>query len=308
MPRSTTNGHAQRAVAVVLTLFGLALCAAGLTLAGGSALHGVGPAQKYGIPLGLACFALLAVVATRYRRWQGSHGRPEPQSKTSRLYLATSAILFVGVFLVPAAVIAVGRSDSGKDALPGGPIPTAPPPVATPTQSVPPPARPVQPFDLTPLLIAIGAVVVIVIALLIWRWLRLLNLRVSVDLISGAQPPAPVDDDHDQELLVDAMSAGRRALEGDDARAAIIACYAAMEESLAEAGIARGRADSPADLLGRATSSGLLRGAGPYTLAGLFREARFSTHPMGTEQMHAARAALDECTTQLRQRAVPAAL
>ena len=304
MPRSTTNGHAQRAVAVALTLFGLALCAAGLTLADGSALHGAGPAQKYGIPIGLVCFALLAVVATRYRKWQGARGRPEPQSKTSRLYLATSAILFVGVFLVPAAVIAVGRADSNKYPPPiGMPTQAPPPPPAVPTTTAQQPHTE-HPVNLMPLLITVGVVIVLVIALLIWRWLRLLNLRVSVDLISGVEPPAPVDDD--QELLVDAMSAGRRALEGDDARAAIIACYAAMEESLAEAGVARGRADSPAELLGRATSSGLLQGAGPFTLAALFREARFSTHPMGTEQMHAARAALDECTAQLR--AVPAAL
>jgi hypothetical protein len=303
MPRSTSNSHAQRAIAVVLTLFGLALCAAGLTLSDGAPLHGVGPAQKYGIPVGLVCFALLAVVATRYRKWQGTHGRSEPQSKTNRLYLATSAILFVGLFLIPAAVIAVGRTGSGKSAPPTG-LPTPPPPpTATPTTIVIPPTSTGRPVNAMPLLIAIGVVMLIVIGLLIWRWLRTLNLRLSVDLITGVEP-SPVQDDQDQQVLAEAMSAGRRALEGDDARAAIIACYAAMEESLAEAGVARGRAESPAELLGRATSGGLLRGAGPYTLAGLFREARFSTHPMGTEQMHAARAALDECTAQLR--AVPA--
>ena len=59
----------------------------------------------------------------------------------------------------------------------------------------------------------------------------------------------------DPEDLREAVESGRSALRTiDDARAAIIACYVAMENSLAERGAARAVADTPDELLARATS------------------------------------------------------
>ena len=79
------------------------------------------------------------------------------------------------------------------------------------------------------------------------------------------------------------MESGRSALRTvDDARAAIIACYLAMETSLAERGAARGVADTPGELLTRATESGLVRGTAAGRLTALFYEARFSSHPLGS--------------------------
>ena len=58
--------------------------------------------------------------------------------------------------------------------------------------------------------------------------------------------------------LEEALLGGRRALlELDDARAAIIACYVAMEESLARAGTAR-LAETPDELLAKASSTLLI--------------------------------------------------
>jgi hypothetical protein len=105
----------------------------------------------------------------------------------------------------------------------------------------------------------------------------------------------------DSEDLRDAVEEGRAALaELDDARAAIIACYAAMERSLADRGAARSAADTPDELLARAVASGVVRGPAARRLTGLFYEARFSTHPLGPEQRDAARQALDDLAAELR--------
>ena len=96
---------------------------------------------------------------------------------------------------------------------------------------------------------------------------------------------------HDSEDLREAVESGRSALRTvDDARAAIIACYVAMENSLAERGAARGIADTPDELLARARQSGIVRGTAAARLTALFYEARFSSHPLDQRQREAARA------------------
>ena len=104
----------------------------------------------------------------------------------------------------------------------------------------------------------------------------------------------------DPEDLREAVESGRSALRTvDDARAAIIACYVAMENSLAQRGAARAVADTPDELLARATSSGLVRGTAAARLTELFYEARFSSHPLGRGQRDAAEQALDELAAAL---------
>lgn len=100
--------------------------------------------------------------------------------------------------------------------------------------------------------------------------------------------------------LRDAVESGRAALaEVDDARAAIIACYVAMERSLAERGTQRSAADTPDELLARAVAAGTVRGPAASRLTALFYEARFSTHPVAASQRTGARAALDELAAEL---------
>ena len=84
-----------------------------------------------------------------------------------------------------------------------------------------------------------------------------------------------------------------------DARAAIVAAYAAMAASLS-AGLARlsspvsaaRPSDTPTELLTRAVRSGLVSPGPATTLTDLFREARFSRHPMGAAERQAAEGAL----------------
>ncbi len=121
------------------------------------------------------------------------------------------------------------------------------------------------------------------------------------------RPAAPlVIEDVSTEELREAVNEGRAALaQIDDARAAIIACYVAMERRLAERGTARGAADTPDELLARAVAAGAVRGAAAGRLTELFYEARFSTHPLGASQRDAASAALDELADELAARPAP---
>ncbi|MQY18096.1 DUF4129 domain-containing protein [Nocardia macrotermitis] len=68
---------------------------------------------------------------------------------------------------------------------------------------------------------------------------------------------------------------------GKDARAAIIACYVAMESGLARAReVAPLISDTPSEVLARAFDRGVLRDASARELVILFEEARFSPHSM----------------------------
>jgi Domain of unknown function (DUF4129) len=115
------------------------------------------------------------------------------------------------------------------------------------------------------------------------------------------KPAAPlVIADMGAEELREAVESGRAALaEISDARAAIIACYVAMERSLADRGTSRTVTDTPDELLARATAAGTIRGPAAGRLTALFYEARFSTHPVAAGQRAAAAAALDELATEL---------
>jgi hypothetical protein len=113
----------------------------------------------------------------------------------------------------------------------------------------------------------------------------------------SARPPE--DQDQGSRLALGAsLAAGRAALAGTltprDPRAAIIACYAAMERGFAAAGSVPAAADTPAEVLARATGAGLVRSAPAARMVGLFRRARYSSEPMTSADSAAAAAALDQ--------------
>ena len=104
----------------------------------------------------------------------------------------------------------------------------------------------------------------------------------------------------DPEPLAEAVAAGEQALRAEaDPRTAIISCYAAMERSLADAGSPAEAADTPAEVLARATAGGLIRSTSASTLTGLFRRARYSSHPMTEADRETALGALAEVRADL---------
>jgi hypothetical protein len=166
-----------------------------------------------------------------------------------------------------------------------------------PTLPATPPGAPSSkgfPVSTATLLYALLVVVLIAgVVLSIW-WARRLR-----------PPGGPREDDYiaeDPQDLREAVESGRSALRTfDDARAAIIACYVAMETSLAERGTARAVADTPDELLARATDHGVVRGTAAARLTALFYEARFSSHPLDHRQRDAAEQALDELAAALAE-------
>ena len=180
--------------------------------------------------------------------------------------------------------------------LPPQPLPTQPQPTARPSLTRPP--HPAAAFRLP--------LAGILYALLILALIG--GIVACVVLLRRRQPEHDVLPPEETSLaegqrsdLRDAISSGRRALAAlDDARAAIIACYVAMEQSLAAAGADHEVADTPDEFLARAAAAGLVRGAAAGELTGLFYEARFSAHELTTAQRDAARDALEQLAADLR--------
>jgi hypothetical protein len=134
-------------------------------------------------------------------------------------------------------------------------------------------------------LVGLLAVAIVIAAIWIWRRRRWTRPR-GVDDLADAETGTPAE-------LARAVDHGRLALrELDDARAAIIGCYLAMEQSLAEAGAARAVAETPDELLARAVAGGLVGGIPAARLTALFYEARFSSHPMPSARRDEAEQAL----------------
>jgi hypothetical protein len=109
---------------------------------------------------------------------------------------------------------------------------------------------------------------------------------------SRAEPVAPTTTEPDREVA--ALRAAGAALDEQptDPRAAVVACYAAMEDVLASAGTARRRAETPEELLARAVSDGRLPAEPGRLLTELFLIARFSSAPITDADVTACRDAL----------------
>lgn len=118
-------------------------------------------------------------------------------------------------------------------------------------------------------------------------------------------------EEEETKTVTEAMVAGQAAVRNSsihDARQAIVACFAAMEEVLTELGgdAAPHAADTPEEVLRRGIQRARLPEAPARTLLNLFREARFSTHPMGQEHREHADRALAEILHSLRANNGPA--
>ena len=270
---------------VLLIVVGLA----GLRGAVGT-LRWDGPLHQDAVVVGVV---LEVVIATLFAILLVRHGRgsQEPAAVKLREVL----LLVLGAGAIGAGVLMLAGLHL-KGLGPGRRLPPIGHPTATPSFSFRPhPGSGSAPhFPVTVLLYALLVVVLLAgVAVSIW-WAR--RLRPPIALRAGDVIA------EDPEQLREAVQSGRSALRTvDDARAAIIACYLAMETTLAERGTARGAADTPGELLTRATEAGLVRGTAAGQLTALFYEARFSSHPLGHRQRDAAERALDELAADLTE-------
>jgi Domain of unknown function (DUF4129) len=236
-----------------------------------------------------ACLVLAAVLALLVRR------RRRPEDELARVMepvapwwvraLVTLVVLALIALPVAAIVVAL-RHRHGQQVAPLRPfVPVVPRPagaVASPGQT-----------GAAFLLGAVAAVLAVAVLMATALWLRH-RRRVSAAQQRQAAAPSP---------LAAAVAAGSAALGATAGpREAIIACYAAMEASLATAGSPRRAADTPEELLNRAEGDGIIRTPAARRLTALFREARFSPHRLADAQRRAAMAALDDIGRDLAGR------
>lgn len=145
------------------------------------------------------------------------------------------------------------------------------------------------------ILLAVGA---ITLGALIYLLVRRNNVVLEDD-----------EEEDEEEAVARAMRAGQAAVADrtiTDPREAIVACFAAMESALASRGgaVTPQAADTPWEVLRRGIDEASLPAGAASTLLRLFREARYSTHPMVEEDRADADTALGEL---LRGLGTPAA-
>lgn len=284
----------------------LALGAVSLASAKGAVIHGSGALAHLWVLFALLSFIVGASVAYQLTVRRSSTAKLSQAAQ--RLYLAVLAVFAILAVALPAAFYLArpAGTASTDDGCRACLLTTASPrpPTSTVDIDVGRDRRAGHPIHLGPLLTIAGIVLgLLVLAAALYIVVRLLRAPRPEPVEGFAGPAEEITDDAELER---AMLAGRGALEGE-ARAAIIACYAAMEESLSAAGLPRLHSDSPADLLARAAGRGLIAGGAAGRLAELFREARYSTHAMTPRHLTDARAALDEILAQVTARQEAAA-
>ena len=258
-----------------------------------------GPLRAQGVATGIALevvLGVLLVITVRRDRAERHAAATRPYSETDDEIGVPAALRFALKWLLGggmAAVAAVLISNLHLHFfIKPHPLPVRPAPIPPRRTTVPRAPQSAYHLPLGPILYGL-LVLALVAAVAISLWWA---ARLRRPALPGVLPDAA-----DADELREAVESGRLAFaELDDARAAIIACYLAMERSLADLGAARGAADTPDELLTRVISAGIVRGAAARRLTGLFYEARFSTHPLGRAERDAASAALDELAAELR--------
>ena len=247
----------------------------------------------------LGAVILLAVVATAYAKH-----RDDGYGLLHRAGTATAVLLTAAAVLTPIGLLFFGREPEPPPTQQLAPETTAPP--RLPTGHGPDIKSTLNRAGNGPanwiVLVLLYLVLAAALGLLLYLVLRMLArrrfTRQELDLIDF-DPLAP---EFDQ--LAEAVAAGTEALEYEgDAREAVIACYSAMEAAVTAGGGGRRATDTPEEFLGRVTAANLIPAEPARRLTELFREARFSRHPIAEEKRDAAREALSAISLHLRGRA-----
>ncbi len=231
----------------------------------------------------MAVLALLSVLRWRRRRHLDEdqpHEQVLPPTQLDRV-IGLLIVLFVFCALGAAGWWAV----RGGVQLPSSQLHNLP---GANTPSMPSGARPVlaRPAPTGGVFLLGGVALVILVATVLVGWRR--------------RTPQSVTPPPHSSALAAAVVVGRSALRGaDNDRDAILACYQAMEQSLADHGVARDGADTATEHLRRATAAGVVRPDTVSELVAVFHRARFSDHPVHAADRETAQRVLADVSSQL---------
>lgn len=112
--------------------------------------------------------------------------------------------------------------------------------------------------------------------------------------------PVVVEDELDTLVDATAERARAAALAEGDPRNAVVACWVALEDGVTRAGLERSPAETSVDLARRVLGTWQVDPAAVTELADLYREARFSRHPVTEHQRTRALASLERINADLR--------
>lgn len=158
--------------------------------------------------------------------------------------------------------------------------------------------EPREAYNFDWLLIAFGLVVLGIIATVL-KWLLTRDLE-------GGDPPPEVDDDLDDiDLLLRATaeSAARSALSEGEPRNVVVRCWVNLEDAATSSGMTRDDSETAAEFTRRLLSRWDVDEDTTAELADLYREARFSRHPVSRATGDRAVELLRSIHAQLRARA-----
>lgn len=130
-------------------------------------------------------------------------------------------------------------------------------------------------------------------------------LRYLLSRVWGADEKIVDEDDSDLELenLVAATSAARLLeLSEGDPRNAVVASWVSLEDAVARGGLRRDPSETSAELTQRVLGRWDVDQETVATMAGLYREARFSQHPISEQMRDQALAAMSRVHAQLKRR------
>ncbi|TCC27535.1 DUF4129 domain-containing protein [Kribbella speibonae] len=212
--------------------------------------------------------------------------------------LAAVAVLLVGVVVAGFVVLASASgpvrpiSDSTLSASPRPlPVPTqtasAPEPSDTPSPRILPQGEPPA------WVLALWQAVVYLIIAAVVGFILLLIIRI----VRRVRLPHVEADEPDwermkAERLAEAVDTGLARIDTGTATDAVVACWVALEEAAASAGVPRDSSETPAEFTVRVLGIGGISEPQLIQLGALYREARYSTHGSSEQARTEARAAL----------------
>lgn len=157
------------------------------------------------------------------------------------------------------------------------------------------------------LLLAVGiAIALVVVALIVWYVVAFLR-RVSLPHRERRSRPGEFDEAPADvaEALSQAVDDVLVEIERGETRDAIIACWLRLEDVAAAAGVARRAAETSTELTERVLATFQVNAAALARLAALYREARFSAHPMPDAARDEARSAFERVRQDVTAGAAP---
>ncbi len=209
------------------------------------------------------------------------------------------AVLFAAIATGGEVELAERAPSFARDPTPNTPVPTiAPAPTVAADQTTPGPLEFPQFVEVIAQVFFYGCLAVLAIIVLTFAWRRRPNLR-----LRRPRRPSTVEFDAlaDVATAINADAVAQRsALQRGAPRNAIVECWLRLEAAVVDVGVQRLPSDTAAEFTQRVLATVSVDPAAIADLAALYREARFSDHPMNEESRRAAIEALDAVHEGLR--------